>query len=622
MTMTTAVMVMATVLLLSASIDALDTSSILCNETACGSCTPAPDGLKYSAYVPSARVTRFANLDTEAGMTFFNFSDLGAALSIEDATTSGTYLNAVVLSIAGTLGFTVLLGLTFLISSIFRCFNYCSGGPGSCCGCCCCGCHPTNPSKTWRWVARVILFILLAGAGALAYFSTDTAKNFNDGISSIGQSFEFTSQWISDVGLNADLVLAETGKVNASAITLGDALQSLPSPFKDNAEAMVAAIQASVTVVEEQASMLNELLSPLSEPLASVEDIAALGPKYLENNLAYALYGLCGLFGLLVILVMSCTCPFKCCSPTPRPCKCFLDLNIFVFVWIILIMWIVSLVLQMISSFLADVCQDPDSVVLGMLGGNEMAEYYVTCAGNSPFADAITTINTEFDTANDQLEELEADPNISGAAGPEIVALKVAMGVLKTKLLLNDDAGEPVCGLFHETDCAVVNARYQALINGICGGFMEPLSMIFETFISLAAALSILEIMRRLIPKSPLGVMMKSSKAERLSMEGEPKKKTKKEKKAAKKKKQKKKKAWDDWGDDDDYDAFDDMDDDGWGDEMNPEEAFTHRNSWNGGGGGGEGDWDDYGQTRETHFSPGVGRDSPNDGYSQNKNYY
>lgn len=156
-----------------------------------------------------------------------------------------------------------------------RCFNYCSGGPGSCCGCCCCGCHPTNPSKTWRWVARVILFILLAGAGALAYFSTDTAKNFNDGISSIGQSFEFTSQWISDVGLNAgvflvilslvhvlvhvtggfflltiiflflffyklwfrkDLVLAETGKVNASAITLGDALQSLPSPFKDNAE--------------------------------------------------------------------------------------------------------------------------------------------------------------------------------------------------------------------------------------------------------------------------------------------------------------------------------------------------------------------------------------------------
>lgn len=156
---------------------------------------------------------------------------------------------------------------------------------------------------------------------------------------------------------------------------------------------------------------------------------------------------------------------------------------------------------------------------------------------------------------------------------------------------------------------------------------------------------------------------MKSSKAERLSMEGEPKKKTKKEKKAAKKKKQKKKKAWDDWyvqlhdlklhctsfffgkhamfylmsphhsshclttcfhtrGDDDDYDAFDDMDDDGWGDEMNPEEAFTHRNSWNGGGGGGEGDWDDYGQTRETHFSPGVGRDSPNDGYSQNKNYY
>ena len=32
MTMTTAVMVMATVLLLSASIDALDTSSILCNE--------------------------------------------------------------------------------------------------------------------------------------------------------------------------------------------------------------------------------------------------------------------------------------------------------------------------------------------------------------------------------------------------------------------------------------------------------------------------------------------------------------------------------------------------------------------------------------------------------------
>ena len=128
-----------------------------------------------------------------------------------------------------------------------------------------------------------------------------------------------------------------------------------------------------------------------------------------------------------------------------------------------------------------------------------MAEYYITCAGASPFAEAVATIDTDFTSAADELLLLKSYSTVGLVAGVEIDALQDGMNVLKTALLVNDNDDNAVCGLFHETDCTVVNARYQALINGICGGFMEPLSRIFETFISFAAALSILEFLRRLV---------------------------------------------------------------------------------------------------------------------------
>ena len=67
---------------------------------------------------------------------------------------------------------------------------------------------------------------------------------------------------------------------------------------------MVDTIQAAVGSIKGEAGGLGTLLQPLSGPIDQVEKMVALGPEYLDDNLAYALYGTCGLFGLLVLSVL------------------------------------------------------------------------------------------------------------------------------------------------------------------------------------------------------------------------------------------------------------------------------------------------------------------------------
>lgn len=67
---------------------------------------------------------------------------------------------------------------------------------------------------------------------------------------------------------------------------------------------MVDAIQAAVGSIKAEAGGLDTLLQPLSGPIDEVKKLVDLGPKYLDDNLAYALYGTCGLFGLLVLSVL------------------------------------------------------------------------------------------------------------------------------------------------------------------------------------------------------------------------------------------------------------------------------------------------------------------------------
>lgn len=129
-------------------------------------------------------------------MIYFIFADISSFIKTEDILNSETYLHAIVFSLVETVVFTFVMFFTFAIWSLFRCCNYCSCGVG---------CHSANPTSGCRWISRIVLFVLLGGAGALAYFSTDTAKAFNDGIGSISDSFAFTSDWIADINTNAGM---------------------------------------------------------------------------------------------------------------------------------------------------------------------------------------------------------------------------------------------------------------------------------------------------------------------------------------------------------------------------------------------------------------------------------
>jgi uncharacterized membrane protein YuzA (DUF378 family) len=89
---------------------------------------------------------------------------------------------------------------------------------------------------------------------------------------------------------------------------------------------------------------------------------------------------------------------------------------------------------------------------------------------------------------------LQAAPDVN------VTALEKSLGALETRVGKDSNSdGEAECGLLGQAACTPVNARYNAVVNVLCGEVFQSISGLFELLVGLAVAMAMAEFIRRFV---------------------------------------------------------------------------------------------------------------------------
>jgi len=257
----------------------------------------------------------------------------------------------------------------FVILSTLYC-SFWSCGMMKCCaenrkcfGKCC-----ANPPRCTEGSCEYLLFLLIIGAGvtvvglALKGLTSNTQQN--EAVTKIASSFELMETWGSATAARTDELKRDFADVrvvtDALVVSLGSLLtteiQADAETAADNVLAGMAGATDAVTKLTVELTALNDEVSNMT---TSFSESTNTFNTYRGKVMLFAWIGLCGLmmWGIMIAIVRQLA-P----SATENWC-CGVLVNFvgFNYLLILFLLGIVCIVLSILSIFLGDVCQEPDS---------------------------------------------------------------------------------------------------------------------------------------------------------------------------------------------------------------------------------------------------------------------
>jgi hypothetical protein len=256
--------------------------------------------------------------------------------------------------------FASIIVIGFLFLCVLWCFNC-----FACCECCrnalkCC----FGVFHERKLVGKLTVIFIFLIASITATTSYVGRNEFNDAVFEIGDQLRYTGNLFNKLENTSSEIITQSLIYSRAVSTLNCANQSATEAFTSSTEAM-----------ENVGDALYDLVDGIGGDLKGyARDLEETFPPYVDMSM----------------ITMTCLIWFNAILGSfaiMTDCKCDDCLVIFIGTITILILTIAVGLEMMIATTTADFCYaTPENVLLDLAGSNQIAQFYLTCSGTSPFA--------------------------------------------------------------------------------------------------------------------------------------------------------------------------------------------------------------------------------------------